>query len=82
MLCIKLTRKRWRALRQTINPNQGGAVTRLKVPQTGGDHLYATRGGVETQAAQHIAMRYRTAQGAPIIQDAHLHHNFGYLADT
>ncbi len=53
-----------------------------KCHKKGGDNLYATRGGVETQAAQHIAMQYKTAQGAPIIQDAHLHCDFGYLADT
>jgi hypothetical protein len=36
---------------------------------------------VEAQAAKHISIRYRTAQGAPIIQDAYLHQDFGYLTD-
>ena len=37
---------------------------------------------MEAQAVEHISIRYRTAQGAPIIQDACLYWDFGYLADT
>jgi hypothetical protein len=50
--------------------------------RTRGDLLYATRDGVEQQAANHIGRRYKTAQGAPIIQDPRLHRDFGFLADT
>jgi len=46
------------------------------------DRIYATREGVEFQAAEHIGWRYKTARGAPIIQDARLHQDFGFLADT
>jgi hypothetical protein len=59
-----------------------GAVTCLKVLQEGGDHLYATRESIEAQVAVYISIRYRIAQGAPITQDACLHRDFGYLADT
>ncbi len=34
------------------------------------------------KGADHISRRYKTAQGAPIIQDPCLHQDFGYLADT
>ncbi len=37
---------------------------------------------MEEQAAQPIAARYKTACGAPIIQDPQLHQDFGFLADT
>jgi hypothetical protein len=57
-------------------------VTRLKVPDATEDKLYATRSGVEEQAAQTIAARYKTACGAPIIQDPQLHQDFGFLANT
>jgi hypothetical protein len=43
---------------------------------------YATRSGVEEQAAQTIAARYKTAHGDPIIQDPQLYQDFGFLADT
>jgi hypothetical protein len=46
------------------------------------DRLYATRGGVKSQAALSIEACYKTAQGAPIIQDPQLHQDFGFLADT
>jgi hypothetical protein len=35
-------------IHQTVNPNRGGAVTRLMVPDVVEDRrLYTTRGGVE-----------------------------------
>jgi hypothetical protein len=37
---------------------------------------------VEHKGADHISCQYKAAQGAPIIQDPHLHQDFGYLADT
>ena len=37
---------------------------------------------MEREEADHISCRYKTAQGAPIIQDPCLHQDFGYLADT
>jgi hypothetical protein len=57
-------------------------VARLKVPHESGDILYSTRDGVERQAAEAIAARYKVARGAPILQDARLHKDFGFLADT
>jgi hypothetical protein len=57
-------------------------VTRLKVQHKDSNHLCSTREGVESQAVDHIFCRYKTAQGAPIIQDVHLHADFGFLADS
>ena len=37
---------------------------------------------MERKGADHISCWYKTAQGAPIIQDPCLHQDFGYLADT
>ncbi len=37
---------------------------------------------MERKGADHISCRYKTAQGARIIQDPCLHQDFGYLADT
>jgi len=75
-------RRRWRSIRRTVNPNRGGAVARLKVPHESGDILYSTQEGVEREAAEAIAARYKVARGAPILQDARLHKDFGFLADT
>jgi hypothetical protein len=52
------------------------------VPHPAGDTLYATREGVESQGVTAIEMRYKVAHGAPILQDAQLHSNFGFLANT
>ncbi len=57
-------------------------MTHLKVPHEDGNCLNATREEVEPQAADHISCQYKTSQGAPIIQDACLHADFGFLADT
>ena len=37
---------------------------------------------MEREGVGHISRWYKTAQGAPIIQDPCLHQDFGYLADT
>jgi hypothetical protein len=55
ILCSESTRRRWRSIRRTVNPDRGGAITRLKVPNEMEDRLYATREGVEFQAAEHRA---------------------------
>ncbi len=47
-----------------------------------GDTLYATREGVESQGAAAIETRYKVAWGVPILQDAQLHGDFGFLAIT
>ncbi len=52
------------------------------MPHPAGDTLYATREGVESQGAAAIEMRYKVAPGAPILQDAWLHGNFEFLANT
>jgi hypothetical protein len=80
MLRLEATRRPWRSLRRAVTPDWGGAVSRLRVPAT--DLLYASWGGVESKAADHISKRYKTAQGVPIIQDPRLHQDFGFLADT
>ena len=36
---------------------------------------------MKCKGADHISHRYKTAQGAPVIQDPRLHQAFGYLAD-
>jgi hypothetical protein len=74
--------RHWWSIQQTGNPTKGGAVTWLTVPHPAGDALYATREGVESQGAAAIETRYKVAQGAPILQDARLHGNFGFLANT
>ncbi len=52
------------------------------MPHPAGDTLYATREGVESQEAAAIEMQYKVAWGAPILQDAQLQSNFGFLANT
>ncbi len=52
------------------------------MPHPAGDTLHATREGVESQGAAAIEMRYKVARGAPILQDARLHGNFGFLVKT
>ncbi len=52
------------------------------MPHPAGDTLYATSDGVESQGVAAIEMRYNVARGAPILQDAWLHGNFGFLANT
>jgi hypothetical protein len=52
------------------------------VPHPVGDTLYATKEGVESQGVAAIETRYKVARGAPILQDAQLHDNFGFLANT
>jgi hypothetical protein len=52
------------------------------VPHPAGDTLYATREGIESQGAAATETRYKVAQGAPILQDAWLHGNFGFLENT
>ncbi len=52
------------------------------MPHPAGDTLYVTREGVESQGAAAIKMWYKVAWGAPILQDARLHSNFGFLANT
>jgi hypothetical protein len=69
-------------VRRAVNPNRGGTDTRLTLPHPAGDTVYATKEGVESQGAAANETRYKVAQGAPILQDARLHGNFGFLANT
>jgi hypothetical protein len=82
ILCTDSIHHHWRSIQQAANPTRGGAVTQLTVPHPAGDTLYATREGVESQGAAAIETGYKEARGAPILQDAWLHSNFGYLANT
>jgi hypothetical protein len=82
ILCAESIRHRWRLIRWAVNPTRGGAVSWLTVPHPAGDTLYATREGVESQGVAAIETWYKVAQGAPILQDARLHGNFGLLANT
>ncbi len=82
ILCAESICCRWRLIQRAANPSRGGAVSWLTVPHPAGDTLYATREGVESQGAAAIEMRYKVARGAPILQDAWLHGNFGFLANT
>ncbi len=52
------------------------------MPHPAGDTLYATREGVESQGVAAIEIWYKVAWGAHILQDAQLHSNFGFLANT
>ncbi len=52
------------------------------MPHPAGDTLYATSKDVESQGVAAIETRYKVVQGAPILQDARLHGNFGFLANT
>ncbi len=52
------------------------------MPHPAGDTLYAKREGVESQGAVAIETRYKVARGAPILQDAWLQGNFGFLTNT
>ncbi len=82
ILRVELIRRRWQSIQRVENPTRGRTVTRLTVPHPAGDTLYATREGVESQGAAAIETRYKVAWGAPILQDAQLHGNFGFLANT
>jgi hypothetical protein len=75
-------RCRWQLIQRAANPTRGGTVTWLTVPHPAGDILYSTREGVESQGAAAIKMWYKVAWGAPILQDAQLQGNFGFLANT
>ncbi len=79
---VESIRHHWRSVRGAVNLNRGGAVTWLTVLHLSGDTLYATREGVESQGAVAIETRYKVARWAPILQDAQLHGNFGFLANT
>jgi hypothetical protein len=68
-------------VQQAVNPNRGGAVTQLTVPHQAGDTLYAMREGVESQEATTIERWYKVARGAPILQDACLRGDLGFLAN-
>jgi hypothetical protein len=81
ILCAESILCQWQSVRQAVNPNRGGTVTQLTVPHPAGNTIYATREGAESQGAGAIEMRYKVAQGAPILQDAYLHGNFGFLAN-
>jgi hypothetical protein len=52
------------------------------VPHPAGDTLYVMREGVESQEAATIETRYKEARGAPILQEAWLDGDFGFLANT
>jgi hypothetical protein len=82
ILCEESICLRWWSVQQAVNSNRGGAVTQLKVPHPAGDTLYATREGLELQGVVAIESRYKVAWGAPILQDTHLHDDFGFLANT
>jgi hypothetical protein len=72
----------WRSIQWAENPTRSGAVTWLTVPHPEGDTLYATREGVEYQGVAAIEMQSKVTWGAPILQDAWLQGNFGFLANT
>jgi hypothetical protein len=82
ILCAESIRCRWRSIQRAANPTRGNTVTWLTVPHPAGDTLYATREGVESQGVAAIETGYKVARGAPILQDAQLHGNFGFLAIT
>jgi len=75
-------RKRWRKVKFTVNPEAGGAVTRVKVPSPGGASVFATKEGVESQAGPRMNGRFRLGRRAPICADDRLHQDFGFLGDT
>ena len=56
-------------------------MTRLKVPTPDGDQLFATKEGVETQAAQKLSKWFEIAQGTPICQHIAFFDDFGFLGD-
>ncbi len=82
ILRVESIRHLWWSVPQAVNPNRGGAVTRLEVPHLAEDTLYATREDVGSQGTAAIEMRYKVAWGAPILQDTRLHGNFRFLANT
>jgi hypothetical protein len=82
IFCAESFRHRWRSVRRAANPKRGGAVTWLTVPHPAGDTLYTMMEGVESQGVVAIEMQYKVAWGAPILQDAWLHGNFGFLSNT
>jgi hypothetical protein len=82
ILCVESIRCHWWAIGRAANPTRGSVVTWLTVPHPVGDALYATREGVESQGAAAIEMRYKVAWGDPILQNARLYSDFGFLANT
>ena len=75
-------RKRWRNIQSTVQPDSGGAVTRLMVPTSAGPSLFSTKEGVEQQAAIKMQTRFRLARVAPICTHEQLHRDFGFLGDS
>jgi hypothetical protein len=82
ILRAELIRCHWRSIQRAANLTRGGAVTWLTVPHPAGDTLYATREDEESQGAAAIETWYKVAWEAPILQDAWLYSNFGFLANT
>jgi hypothetical protein len=81
ILCAESICHCWHSVRRAANPNRGGTVTWLTVPHPAGDTIYAMRKGVESQGVVAIVRRYKMARGVPILQDAQLHGDFGFLAN-
>jgi hypothetical protein len=69
-------------VQRAATANRGGPVTQLTVPHPAGETLYAMREGIESQGAAGIETRYKVAWEAPILQNAWLHSDFGFLANT
>ena len=73
-------RKRWRNVQWAVKSPSGGNITRLKVPSPDGESLFATKQGVEEQAAAKLKQRFQTARVVPICNDQLLE-DFGYLGE-
>jgi hypothetical protein len=82
IFCVESICHWWWSAWWAVSPNRGGAVTQLTVPHPAGDTPCATRENVESQGAATIEMRYKVAREVPILQDARLHGNFGFLTNT
>jgi hypothetical protein len=82
ILCTESIHCRWWLIQRAANPTRAGTFTWLTLPHPAGDTLYATREGVESQGVAAIEMRYKVARGAPILQDAQLHGDYRFLANT
>jgi len=73
-------RKRWRNVQWAVKPPSGDSITRLKVPTEDGVSVFATKQGVEEQAAAKLKECFQTARVAPICNDQLLE-DFGYLGE-
>jgi len=73
--------KRFRRLRWTTKPDQGGAVYNVRVQQDGNTVEVSTEDGIFNHVSEHLSDRFRLAFRAPCYSGG-LFDDIGFLGDT